>query len=284
MRIGITGCPPHQTPEEWAATLDGLGYRAATLPCDDATPSAVVDGYLDACRRHDLLVAEVGAWSNPMSLDPETRAAALSLCKRRLAFADRIGAACCANISGAVVGAGGRWDGGYPENYTAETYERLVATVREILDDVRPSRTFYTIEPMPWMVPDSPEAYARLLRDVDRPRFAVHLDIANWINCPARFFGYRAFVDECFALLGHAVKSIHLKDVALGPEMPSCLRECPPGTGGVDLRHYLRRASELPPDTPVLLEHLPDFPTYVATLQKISADGIFPLYTGGRVC
>lgn len=141
-----------------------------------------------------------------------------------------------------------------------------------------------TIEPMPWMVPDSPQAYAGLLRDVDRPGFAVHLDIANWINSPARFFGYRAFVDECFALLGPQVKSIHLKDVALGPEMPSCLRECPPGTGGVDLRHYILRASELPPDTPVMLEHLPDFPAYVTALHKISEDGIFPLYTGGTFC
>ena len=283
MRLGIAGNPPHETPREWAESLVGIGCRAAVLPCDENTPADVLDAYLAACRDHDLLIAEVGAWSNPMSLDPETRASALEHCKRRLAFADRIGAACCANISGAVVGAGGRWDGGFAENYTDETYERLVATIREILDEVRPTRTFYTVEPMPWMVPDSPQAYVRLLRDVDRPGFAVHLDIANWINSPVRFYRYSEFVDECFALLGPQVKSIHLKDVCIGPEMPICLRECPPGTGGVDLRHYLQRASELPSDTPVLLEHLPDFATYSASMQKIFEEGIFPSLHSGPI-
>ena len=39
------------------------------------------------------MIAEIGAWSNPISPDERTRAAALELCKRRLALADRVGRA-----------------------------------------------------------------------------------------------------------------------------------------------------------------------------------------------
>ena len=46
------------------------------------------------------VVAEVGAWSNPLSPDETTRTAAVELCKRRLALADRVGARCCVNIAG----------------------------------------------------------------------------------------------------------------------------------------------------------------------------------------
>lgn len=271
MRLGITCAPPHQTPAEWAGKLSSLGCRACVLPCDETTPEDVLEGYLAAARDADLRIAEVGAWSNPMSLDPETSRAAIFLCQRRLAFAERIGAACCPNISGAVVGAGGQWDGPFAANYAPETYGRVVATTREIIDAVNPVRTFYTLEPMPWMIPDSPEEYVRLLRDVDRPGFAVHLDIANWIHSPRRYFGYREFVDECFRQLGPSVKSIHLKDVVLQGHLTTHLQECPCCTGGLDLAHYLRRASELDPDTPVLLEHLPDYQAYVDSLARVRA-------------
>jgi len=43
-----------------------------------------------------------------------------------------------------------------------------------IIDAVQPTRTFYTLETMPWMYPDSPQSYLRLLQAVDRRQFAVH--------------------------------------------------------------------------------------------------------------
>ena len=101
--------------------------------------------------------------------------------------------------------------------------------MREIVDAVAPRRTFFTLEPMPWSVPDSPEAYLALLRAIDRPRFAVHLDPVNLINTPAKFFGNAAFLRECFATLGPYVKSVHAKDIVLGEELTVRLTEVRPG-------------------------------------------------------
>ncbi len=47
-----------------------------------------------------IIIAEVGAWSNPMSTDPEEARAALAKCQTQLALAEEIGARCCVNISG----------------------------------------------------------------------------------------------------------------------------------------------------------------------------------------
>ena len=56
-------------------------------------------------------------------------------------------------------------------------------TVREIIDAVRPTRAFYTLEPMPWAYPDSVDSYLRLIAAIDRRAFGVHLDPqdAKWV-------------------------------------------------------------------------------------------------------
>ena len=87
-----------------------------------------------------------------------------------------------------------------------------VQTIREIIDAVNPKNTYFTIEPMPWMIPDGPDEYLRLLESVDRDRFAVHMDVFNWMTSPRRYFFNEEFIDECFSKLGKLVKSCHLKE------------------------------------------------------------------------
>ena len=94
-----------------------------------------------------------------------------------------------------------------------DTYALSVDTVRQIIDAVNPKHTFYTIEPMPWMYPDSPDNYLKLIRDIDRPAFAVHMDYTNMINGLDKYFNSDDFIRECFQKLGPYIKSIHAKDI-----------------------------------------------------------------------
>ncbi|MHC4542678.1 MAG: sugar phosphate isomerase/epimerase, partial [Planctomycetota bacterium] len=80
------------------------------------------------------------------------------------------------NISGSR---GERWDGPSPKNFTDETFDIIVATTRAIIDEVKPTRTYFTLETMPWAYPDSADSYVALLKAIDRKRFAVHLDPVN---------------------------------------------------------------------------------------------------------
>ena len=124
------------------------------------------------------------------------------------------------------------------------------------MDAVKPRATKFSIEMMGWSLPDGPDAYLKLIRAVDRPAFAVHMDVCNAVNSPARFYGNAEFTRECFAKLGRWIVSCHAKDLAFIPEYNVHFREVVPGRGEIDYATYLREVSRLPVDAPLMLEHL----------------------------
>jgi sugar phosphate isomerase/epimerase len=67
-------------PDTWIAALRAEGYRAAYCPLAEHADDATVRAFADAARRADIVVAEVGAWSNPLSPDEDTRKKALTFC------------------------------------------------------------------------------------------------------------------------------------------------------------------------------------------------------------
>jgi len=249
------GAPLESTssPDEWVALIRHKGYRAAYCPLDASSDSATRRAYVQAAQEADIAIAEVGAWSNPISPDEATRRAAIERCQTQLALADDIGALCCVNIAGSR---GAKWDGPHADNFTADTFDLIVETTRAIIDAVNPTRTFYTLEPMPNIVPDSPETYLELIRAIDRPQFAVHLDPVNMITSPRLYFDNAAFIKRCFALLGPYIKSVHAKDIILRDNLTVHLDEVRPGLGTLDYAVLLRCVDQLG-DLPLMLEHLP---------------------------
>lgn len=250
----------HDDPDAWVAELRRLGYGAAYCPVGTDADDATVRAFEAAAAGAGIVIAEVGAWSNPLSPDEAIRDAALAKCQECLALADRIGARCCVNIAGSR---GPSWHGPHPDDLTDEGFDLIVETVRRIIDAVAPSRTFYTLETMPWMYPDSADSYVRLLRAIDRPRFAVHLDPTNLVNSPRRYFETGAIIAECFAKLGPRVRSCHAKDITLSTTLMVHLDEVRPGLGNLDYRVFLAELNKLPADTPLMLEHLATEEEYV---------------------
>ena len=163
MRLGGTVC--YRDISEFEEKLVASRFRAITAPFTCETPREEIDRYLEIIRKHDVLIAEVGVWRNPF--DRETGRANLEYAARQLKLADELEIPCCVNIVGTESSEG--WDAADRSNFTEETYERIVASIREIIDGVQPKNTFYCIEPMPWMIPDGPDEYLQLIRDVDRP-------------------------------------------------------------------------------------------------------------------
>ena len=256
MLLGGTVTGSYRNPAEWEELLVRSRYKAITAPFHCGMCRDEIDAYLEITERHGVTIAEIGGWRNLLNPDERQAAEAMAYAKGQLRLADETGIPCCVNIVGTASTAG--WDAADRSNFTPETYERIIASVREILDEVRPSRAFYCIEPMPWMVPDSPEAYLQLIRDVDRPQFGAHMDFVNMINCPRRYLAPEAFVEECFRLLGPYIKSTHIKDTRMHPtNLTTLLEECSPGEGTLDYAKVLRiMETYLPADAPVLLEHM----------------------------
>lgn len=255
MRLGGSIPKPYQDAESWVRDVQALGFSACTCPITHEAAKDEIDRLKTAARKADITLAEVGVWRNTLAPDEQERKANIAFAKAQLALAQELGAECCVNISGAL---GEAWDGWYPDNYLPETREMIIATVREIIDAVKPTRTFYTLEPMPWMLPDSPESYLALIKDVDRKAFAVHMDFVNMINSVDRFMNANAFIAQSFRQLAPYIRSVHIKDVSMDRVlMPVHLSESAPGLGQLDYRHVLRVIDQtLPKGAPVLLEHM----------------------------
>lgn len=258
MRLGGTVC--FEGMEDFEEKLKVSRFRAITAPFTCETPREEVERYLSILRRLDVKIAEVGVWRNPF--DSKQGKDNLEYAVRQLKLADELDIPCCVNIVGTESSAG--WDAADPGNYTEEMYGKIISSIREIIDRARPKKADYCIEPMPWMIPDGPEVYLQLLRDVDRERFGVHMDFVNMINSPRRFLSAEQFIEDCFRQLGPYIRSTHLKDTRMNlTRLTTVLEECSPGEGALDFVRVLRILDRyLPADAPVLLEHMSTFEEY----------------------
>jgi sugar phosphate isomerase/epimerase len=216
MRLGGPVFNSDGGPYEWVAALQRRGYRASYCPVSHEDDRETIAAYINSAHDADIMIAEVGAWSNPLSRADHTRQEAIAYCQEQLALADEVGAVCCVNIAGSR---GDLWDGPDADNLTCETFDLIVETVHKIMDAVKPQRTFYTLETMPWLYPDSTESYLALLKAINRPRFAVHFDPVNLICSPQRYFSNGALIQEFVEKLGPHLVGVHLKDVVLNPNL-----------------------------------------------------------------
>lgn len=273
MRFGGPTFGGDSTPEKWIAAVQKQGYRAAYCPVKANAGDSVIKEYADAARQADIVIAEVGAWSNPISPDDEQRKKAIDYNIGQLALAEKIGARCCVNIAGSRNA--GQWDGPHKDNLSMETFAMIVQTTQGIIDAVHPTRTTYSLEPMPWVFPDNAKTYLELIEAIDRPAFAAHLDPVNWMVSPRVFYYNGDFIEECFSLLGRHVKSCHLKDITLSGKLTVHLDEAAPGQGSLDYHTLLRELDRLDPDTPAMLEHLSNEQEYAqaaAYVRSVAAE------------
>jgi sugar phosphate isomerase/epimerase len=252
VRLGAPVPGSFSDPVEWVKIVKSLGYSAAYCPVGLNASQEQIKAFRREATRSNIMIAEVGVWNNMLDPDEAKRKEAIEMNIRVLQLADQIGAGCCVNISGAR---GEIWDGPYSGNYSKETFEMIVENVRHIIDEAKPEDAFYTLETMPYMLPDSPDSYLSLIKAIGRKQFAAHLDPVNMISSPQKYYDNAAFIRECFNKLGPFIKSIHAKDIIIMPELTLHLEERRPGLGALDYSVFLKETSKLK-GVPVMLEHL----------------------------
>ncbi len=268
MRLGGAIIGEWTSPGEWAELAHEMGYRAVYFPLDYSASDADIEAYRATAEAHDLLIAEVGIWNNLLERDSVKQRANQERAVRQLELADYVGARCCVNISGSR---SEQWDGPHPENLTAETFAEVVRITQEIIDEARPTRTYYTLEPMPWMFPHTADSYLKLLEAVDRERFGCHLDFVNVINSLDKYYQNGTLIDEWFEKLGSHVRSCHAKDIRLGSGLTLHLDECRPGTGNLDYPALIRNLRKLGEDACLMLEHMSEREDYVLGMRFLNS-------------
>ncbi len=269
VRLGAPVPGKFQDPVEWVKAVKSLRYSAAYCPVQPGASSDLIKSFRTEAGKNNIIIAEAGVWNNMLDPDELKRKENIRKNIETLRLADEIGAKCCVNISGAR---GEIWDGPYPGNYSKETFDMIVETVRKIIDEVKPSFTFFTLEPMPYMLPDSPDTYLQLIRAVDRKQFAAHLDPVNMVSSPQIFYNNAVFIRDCFKKLGPYLKSIHAKDITIMPELTVHLEERRPGLGSLDYGVFLKETSRLK-DIPFMLEHLESQEEYLLAAKYVRETG-----------
>lgn len=254
MRLGAHLFEEYGDAGQWVNAVRRRGYRAAYSPLKGGESDAEIDRYARAAEKADIVIAEVGVWRvNCISLDQTERAEALRRCAEGLAQADRLGARCCVSLSGSRAE---RWSGPHRDNLTEDVFALIVDNVRAIIDRVKPSRTSFTLEAMPWCYPCDVDSYERLLEAVDRAAFAVHYDPVNLVYSPDRYYRSGDYMREFVRRLGGKIRSCHCKDVELMDAYILRLDERPPGRGFLDYAALLKALEPLDADLPVMMEHL----------------------------
>lgn len=268
MKIGTSSPLKHTCPKEWASKHKSLGLEAINFPLTFENDDVLINEYVEEAKRNNLVIAEVGIWRNTLDLNEKERKKAFKYAVGQLELADRISSRCCVNIIGAR---GLRWDGAYKDNFSKETFELGVRTIQAIIDEVNPKNTYFTIETMPWMFPTGPDEYLQLLESVGRDRFAVHMDLFNWITTPRRYFFNEEFISECFEKLGKYVKSCHLKDVRMEDDYMLFLKETSAGNGGINIRHLIETGVSFDENMSFIIEHLNSDEEYLKSIKYVKA-------------
>jgi sugar phosphate isomerase/epimerase len=257
IRLGGHGLPvKSDDPYAFARAHTAFGYGAAYCPpvgIDD--PKRLAD-IRKAFEVVGVVIAEVGIWRNLVTPDEAVRRAHRDHAAECLAIADEVGARCAVTYIGSyLVGSDYAPD---PKNLTAEAFDDCVATVRALIDAVKPKRAKLALEMMQYSLPDSVDCYLDLIRAVDRPAFAAHLDPVNLVLTPRQYWNTGALVRECFEKLGPWIASCHAKDIVLHHRAALHFDEILPGRGQLDYRAYLGELDRLAAGVPLMLEHLPD--------------------------
>ena len=255
IRLGGPIFVKSEDPAVLAKAHRDLGYRAAYAPRDVAVGdqdkiSAIVKEF----AHQDVVIAEVGAWVNMLDPDAEKRRKNFEFVTHQLALAELLGARNCVTIAGSYNP--DVWYGPDPKNLSKEFFDATVENCRKLIDTVKPQRTSFSIEMMPWSLPSCPDEYVKLVKAVDRRPFGVHLDVCNTVSSPTRMYNNSEVIHECFTKLGPWIKSCHAKDLKWGPGVQVSIQETIPGTGIIDYETYLRDLSQLPGEAPLMLEHL----------------------------
>ena len=266
MRFGGFIFKKWNTPEEWAQAALEAGYSAVYFPVDHTADQKVIDGYKNAAEAADLVICEIGVWNNVLERDAAKREAAISREIHQLDLADYVGANCCVNIAGSY---SDQWDGPHKDNLTEKAFDEIVLTTQQIIDAVNPRRTAYSLEPMPWMYPDTADSYLRLIEAIGRKGFAAHLDPVNVICSPQLYYRNGEVIQEWFDKLGTQIRSCHAKDITLGGKLTVHLDECRPGLGALDYETYLKCMSKLDDRACMMLEHMTEEIDYIEATKYI---------------
>ena len=199
-----------------------------------------------AFHRHNLQIAVLGCYINPIHPDPKTRHALLGLFKEHLRYARDFGCGLVALETGSV-----NADYSFhPDNHGARAFQQLLESLGELVAEAEKFGVLVGIEGVTRHVVSTPAKMKTVLDTIQSNHLQVVFDPVNLLsvdNCqdPDRV------IQESFDLFGGRVAIIHAKDFVL---QNGEIISRPAGQGCLDYRLLLKTLKAGKPCINVLLE------------------------------
>jgi len=233
---------------------------------------------VEACKKYDVIIYEVGGYTNLVHPDSSRLAENL----KRLAHCIEVAESVNCRMVGTVSGCR---DSRYlivphPDNWTLETWKLLVRSIKQVLRDTSGMKAAIGMEAQVTTNIDCPMAHKRLMEDVGDDRLKVNLDPVNMMSL-AKYYRTTELVNECFDLLGEDIYGCHAKDTYIWPDKQTVhVQEVCPGKGVFDYEQYLVRMSHLKWPRALEAEHIPDeeYPEAKAYVEKVAAKAGVKIY------
>ncbi len=262
-------------PYELAEAHKRKGYTAAYAPKLNINETETIKEFRKVFEKENILFAEVGYWKNLMDTDLEVRKKNRNEMADAFALAEELGASCVVGLTGSYHSPGEVADKSVGHNFSRQAFEEVVDMARYFIDLVNPKTSYFTYEIYQFSHVDSVEMIAKLIKAVDRKQFGVHLDLANLVNCPRRYWKTGELVKECIKQFGDLIVAAHAKDVRMmEPYVTVNFEEVIPGEGILDIATFVRELHRLPRIIPYMIEHLAteeEFDRASSHIRKIAA-------------
>jgi len=214
----------------------------------------------DALRQHDVEIFEIGGYRNLIHTDPAVRREYQKHIAYCLETAEKIGCRMVGTISGSRNPVGNEFVDNYavhPDNWTLETWNILIESLRIILRDTAGMKAAIGMEAQVTTNIDGPLAHRRLIEDMGDERIRVNFDPTNMVHL-FNHFHTTELINVCFDLLGEDIIGCHAKDTYVLPHSQTVhVQEVCPGRGNLDYETYLVRLSRMKWPRALLPEHIP---------------------------
>jgi sugar phosphate isomerase/epimerase len=145
----------------------------------------------------------------------------------------------------------------HPGNYSQETEERFVRSLREIVQTAVDYGVNIILETHTTTVLNTPQRIKRIIERAGSDRVKINLDPVNFVGDLPTAFNLVPMIDDLFAILGPYVDTVHMKDFYLEDRFIVHISETIPGTGIMNLEHVLTHMQGLSAGMYAIIEHLP---------------------------
>ena len=257
MRIGVRAHDFGRLPaEELAARIAAKGLSCVQLAVSkaiaglDLQPGCMSPGLAfhigQAFHRHNLQIAVLGCYVNPIHPDPRTRASLLGLFKEHLRHARDFGCGLVALESGSV----NADYSPHPDNHSEAAFRSTVGSLAELVAEAERFGVVVGIEGVGCHVVSTPAKMRRLLDEIGSNNLQVVFDPVNYLDLE-NHRDQRRIIQDSFELFGDRIAIIHAKDFVVEDGV---FRHVRSGRGQLDHNLLLGLIAKRKPYISVLLE------------------------------